>query len=171
MLLRLYTQVSSVFRHMLLVFYLDVAYAANGYVASVCFKCYICFRYMLQLFHLSVAKIDLDMLVWRKLKPSVVQLLRLPGVAKMEFADTRTVGTEWHGGLAGMWSGNERGPPCCVRRAQAWEAPSGRTLSLEQGNGAGHVLGTGGVSGRPSASRSVLTILNFISLLYNHSKL
>jgi hypothetical protein len=49
------SSVSSVFRRMLQVFYLDIAY-----VASVCSECFICFRRMLQLFYLSVAKIDLD---------------------------------------------------------------------------------------------------------------
>jgi hypothetical protein len=32
----------------------------NDYVASVCSKCFICFSHMLQLFHLSVAKLDLN---------------------------------------------------------------------------------------------------------------
>ena len=32
----------------------------NGYVANVCSKCFICFRRMLHLFNLSVAKVDLD---------------------------------------------------------------------------------------------------------------
>jgi hypothetical protein len=32
----------------------------NDYVASVCFKCFICFYHMLELFHLSVAKLDLN---------------------------------------------------------------------------------------------------------------
>jgi hypothetical protein len=32
----------------------------NGYVANVCSKCFICFGRMLQSFHLSVAKVDLD---------------------------------------------------------------------------------------------------------------
>jgi hypothetical protein len=71
------SNVSDVFRFMLQVFYLDVAYVAmviyasfkyficfqtdvayvvNGYVASLCSKYFICFRRMLQLFHLSVAK-------------------------------------------------------------------------------------------------------------------
>jgi hypothetical protein len=31
----------------------------NSYVVSICSKCFICFRCMLQLFHLSVAKVDL----------------------------------------------------------------------------------------------------------------
>jgi hypothetical protein len=30
------------------------------YVSSVCSKCFICFRCMLQVFHLEVAKVDLD---------------------------------------------------------------------------------------------------------------
>jgi hypothetical protein len=45
---------------MLQVFYLDVVYVANDFVASVCSECFICFRRMLQLVHLSVAKVDLD---------------------------------------------------------------------------------------------------------------
>jgi hypothetical protein len=80
------SNVSDVFRFMLQVFYLDVAkvdldvayvamvihvsfkyficfqtdvaYVVNGYVASVCSKCFICFRRLLQLFHLSVTKVD-----------------------------------------------------------------------------------------------------------------
>jgi hypothetical protein len=32
----------------------------NDYVVSVCFKCLIYFNRMLQLFHLSVAKLDLN---------------------------------------------------------------------------------------------------------------
>jgi hypothetical protein len=32
----------------------------DGYVANVCSKCFICFRCMLQLFYLSIAKVDLD---------------------------------------------------------------------------------------------------------------
>jgi hypothetical protein len=32
----------------------------NDYVANVYFKCFICFGRMLQLFYLSVAKVDLD---------------------------------------------------------------------------------------------------------------
>ena len=32
----------------------------NDYVANVCFKSFICFRRILQLFHLSVVKADLD---------------------------------------------------------------------------------------------------------------
>jgi hypothetical protein len=32
----------------------------NGYVASICSKCFICFSHMLQLFHLSDAKVDLN---------------------------------------------------------------------------------------------------------------
>ena len=32
----------------------------NDYVVSVCSKCFICFSRMLQLFHLSVAKVDLN---------------------------------------------------------------------------------------------------------------
>jgi hypothetical protein len=32
----------------------------NSYVANVCSKCFICFRRILQLVHLSVAKVDLD---------------------------------------------------------------------------------------------------------------
>jgi hypothetical protein len=30
------------------------------HVLSICFKCFICFRLMLQVFHLDVAKVDLD---------------------------------------------------------------------------------------------------------------
>jgi len=30
------------------------------YVSSVCSDCFICFRHMLQVFHLDVAKVDLD---------------------------------------------------------------------------------------------------------------
>jgi hypothetical protein len=33
----------------------------NDYFANVCFKYFICSRRMLQLFHLSVAKVDLDL--------------------------------------------------------------------------------------------------------------
>jgi hypothetical protein len=32
----------------------------NDYVANVYSKCFICFKRMLQLFHLSVAKVDVD---------------------------------------------------------------------------------------------------------------
>jgi hypothetical protein len=32
----------------------------NGYVVNICSKCFICFRRMLQLFYLSVAKVDMD---------------------------------------------------------------------------------------------------------------
>jgi hypothetical protein len=32
----------------------------NSYVTSVCSKCFICFRHMLQVCHLGVAKVDLD---------------------------------------------------------------------------------------------------------------
>jgi hypothetical protein len=32
----------------------------NGYVANVCSKCFICFKCTLQLFYLSVVKVDLD---------------------------------------------------------------------------------------------------------------
>jgi hypothetical protein len=32
----------------------------NGYVTNICSKCFICFRHMLQLFHLSVTKVDMD---------------------------------------------------------------------------------------------------------------
>ena len=54
------SSVLSVFRRMLQVFYLDVVYDANGYVASICCECFICFRCMLQLFHLSIIKVNLD---------------------------------------------------------------------------------------------------------------
>ena len=40
------------------VFHLDVAYVAMA--IHVCFKCFRCFRLMLQVFHLNVAKVDLD---------------------------------------------------------------------------------------------------------------
>jgi hypothetical protein len=40
-------------------FYLDVA-CYNYHVASVYSKCFICFNRMLQLIHLSVAKVDLN---------------------------------------------------------------------------------------------------------------
>jgi hypothetical protein len=42
------------------VFFVDVLYVANGYIVSVCSKCFIRFRRMMQLFHLSVAKVDVD---------------------------------------------------------------------------------------------------------------
>jgi hypothetical protein len=72
--------VSSVFRSILHVFDLDVA---NGYVASVCSKFFTCFRRMLQLFYLRVAKVDhrcggslssqwsscYGSLVWRRWRP------------------------------------------------------------------------------------------------------
>jgi hypothetical protein len=32
----------------------------HTHVSSVCFKCFTCFRLMLQVFHLDVAKVDLD---------------------------------------------------------------------------------------------------------------
>ena len=32
----------------------------DDYVANLYFKCFICFKHMLQLFHLSVAKVDID---------------------------------------------------------------------------------------------------------------
>jgi hypothetical protein len=57
--------------------YLDVAYVANDYAASVCFECLVCLRCILQLYHLSVIKVDLDIGVV-EVKPSVVQLLWLP---------------------------------------------------------------------------------------------
>jgi hypothetical protein len=34
--------------------------ALKSYVANVCFKCFICLRGMLQLFHADVAKVDRD---------------------------------------------------------------------------------------------------------------
>ena len=53
---------------MLQVFYLDVAYifviafqVFLGFFANVldaCFKCFICLRHMLQMFHLYVSKVD-----------------------------------------------------------------------------------------------------------------
>jgi hypothetical protein len=45
-----------------------------------------------------------------KPNPSVVQLLRLPSVAKMEATETRAMRTRCHGGSAEIWS----------RRARAW---------------------------------------------------
>jgi hypothetical protein len=51
------------------VFYIDVTKVDRmlhmlqwlyTYVSSVYSKCFICFRYMLQVFHLNVAKVDLD---------------------------------------------------------------------------------------------------------------
>ena len=42
------SSVSSVFRRMLQVFYLDVAYVTNDYVANVCSECFVCFKHMLQ---------------------------------------------------------------------------------------------------------------------------
>ena len=66
MLLWLYTHVlsvSSVSEHMLQVFYLNVAYVANSYVASVCSECFIYLAVCCNLFHLSVAKVDLDVCV------------------------------------------------------------------------------------------------------------
>ena len=43
-------------------FYLDVAYVCYGsiHMFQACFKCFKCFRLMLQVFHLNVAKVDLD---------------------------------------------------------------------------------------------------------------
>jgi hypothetical protein len=41
------SSVSSIFRRMLQVIYLDVEYVANDYVASVCFECFIYFRRIL----------------------------------------------------------------------------------------------------------------------------
>jgi hypothetical protein len=38
----------------------DVAHVAMVFFSSVCHKCFICFRRMLQVFHLNVAKVDLD---------------------------------------------------------------------------------------------------------------
>ena len=38
----------------------------NDYVVSVCSKCFICFSRMLQLFHLSVAKVDLNVELFSK---------------------------------------------------------------------------------------------------------
>jgi hypothetical protein len=57
------SSVSSVFITMLQVFYLDVAYVANAYVASVYSECFICFWRILQLFHLSVAKVNINVRV------------------------------------------------------------------------------------------------------------
>jgi hypothetical protein len=34
--------------------------AVETHIASVCFKCFICFRDMLQVFHMDVAKLDRD---------------------------------------------------------------------------------------------------------------
>ena len=44
----------------------DNALALKAYVASVCFKCFICLRGMLQMFRMNVAKVDWDvaMLQW-----------------------------------------------------------------------------------------------------------
>jgi hypothetical protein len=54
------SSVSFIFRRMLQVCLSGCAYAVNGYVAIVCSKCFIYFRCMLQLFHLSVAKVYLN---------------------------------------------------------------------------------------------------------------
>jgi hypothetical protein len=47
------------------VFHIDVAYVAMTiimYVSSVYFKCFSCFRLMLQVFYLNITKIDLDII-------------------------------------------------------------------------------------------------------------
>jgi hypothetical protein len=44
-------------------FYQNVAFIANRYIASVCSERFMYFSRMLQLFHLSVAKVDLDIRV------------------------------------------------------------------------------------------------------------
>jgi hypothetical protein len=47
-----HTHVAGVFMYLL--------HILQCYVVNVCSKCFICFRRMLQLFHLSVAKVDMD---------------------------------------------------------------------------------------------------------------
>jgi len=43
------------------VFYIDVAKIdRHGVMSNVCSDCFICFRRMLHVFHLEVAKVDLD---------------------------------------------------------------------------------------------------------------
>jgi hypothetical protein len=99
------TSVSPVFRRMLQVFYLDVSYVGNGYIASVYSECFICFRCTLQLFHLSVTKVKIRLYLWRKPKALVVQQLRLPAVVKMEAANTRAAGMGCRGRSTGMGAG------------------------------------------------------------------
>jgi hypothetical protein len=60
--------------------------------------------------------------------------------------------TRCRGGSVGMRSGMGCEPPCCVRRAQALEAPSGRTVSGAR-RGAVRVLGAA-LGVRPAWARA-----------------
>jgi hypothetical protein len=116
------------------VFYLDVAYVANVFVAFVCPKCFICFRRMLQFFHLSVAKVDRR--CGGRLSPRWSNCCgedRDHGHESGRDGVPRRIGrdVEWDGHGRGASGRMGREPPCYVRRAQAWEAPSGQTLPLK----------------------------------------
>jgi hypothetical protein len=106
---------------------------------------------MLQLFHLSIAKVDLDVVV-RKPKPSVVQLLQLPVVAKMQAVDMRVAGTGCHDRSAGCGAGWARtqcigqdGTRASMLRASDAGARSSiwTDVASGEGMGAGHALDTG----------------------------
>jgi hypothetical protein len=56
------SSVSSISERMLQVFYLNIAYVADSYVA-ICSKCFVWITRILQLFHLGVAKVNLDVRV------------------------------------------------------------------------------------------------------------
>jgi len=96
-----------------------------------------------------------------KPKPSVVQLLRLPGVAKMKAANTVAAGTGWRGGFAGMGSGMgvthqvgwgarwDAGEGAASVGAQVRELRDGRTLPTERdGRGVKGAMFVGRASGR-----------------------
>jgi hypothetical protein len=78
----------------------------------------------------------------------VVQLLRLPGVAKIEAADMRVMGTGCHSGSARMWNGMgtdaahragwDAGLRLCV-----WGAGAGSSIRTDAASGTG--MGAGRV--------------------------
>jgi hypothetical protein len=105
----------------------------------ICCKCFICFRSMLQWFHLSIVKVDrrcrgslspwwsscCGSLVWRRWRSQTPERWG------------RNAATDRPGfrvGWARAWCIGQDGtrPPCCVRRAQAREAPSGQTLPSDR---------------------------------------
>jgi hypothetical protein len=128
MLLWLYTYVSnisSVFRRMLQVFYLDVAYVANVFVAFVCPKCFICFGRMLQFFHLSIAKVDRRCggslsPRWSNCCGEDIGHRHESGKDGVPRQIGRDVERDGHG--RGASGGMGREPLCYVRRAQARKA-------------------------------------------------
>jgi hypothetical protein len=113
--------------------------------------------------------------VWRKPKPSAFQLLWLPGVVKMEAADTRVTRVGCRGGSARMWSGMGAGTPhragwdvalhaACVGCRHGSSIRTDATFGA--GMCAGRALGghgsnvwTDAASGRLGASRSLTKIV------------